>query len=134
MEAARILEEASPEGLIGFEVTWDNCHPTLDGYARIAGGFVEQIERIFDVRRRHEAVAGSELEGAWASTARSGGRCWPAGVTLAALRGDGRESVARWREAYRLDPQSTLQRAAHPYLRQIMQRNGIEDLSKLLQS
>ena len=34
-------------------------------------------------------------------------------------------SLAYWREAYRLDPQATLQRAEHPYVRQIMQRNGI---------
>lgn len=62
VDGARILAEASPEGLIGFETMWDNCHPTLDGYAKIAEGYVEQIERMFDVRRARETATGQVLE------------------------------------------------------------------------
>lgn len=51
VDAVARLEAAAPDGLIGFELMWDNCHPTLAGYARIAEGFVAELEPLLGVTR-----------------------------------------------------------------------------------
>jgi len=36
LDAAAVLNAASPDSILGFELLWDNCHPTFAGYAHIA--------------------------------------------------------------------------------------------------
>jgi len=43
VDARARLAAATPDGLIGFEWMWDNCHPVLAGYARIAAGVAEAL-------------------------------------------------------------------------------------------
>ena len=38
VDCQALLEEASPHGIVGNELLWDNCHPTLEGYLIIARG------------------------------------------------------------------------------------------------
>ena len=56
VDAPSILAQASPDGMLGYNLMWDNCHPTLEAYARIALGFVEQVEKIFDIQRQIDGV------------------------------------------------------------------------------
>ena len=62
VDAVQILEAATPDHLIGFELMWDNCHPTLEGYARIAEGFVAEMEHGFGLRRQRAMLDLSALE------------------------------------------------------------------------
>ncbi len=52
VEAPDILSAASSDGVVGWNFMWDNCHPTLEGYGRIAEGFVDALAAKFDVRDR----------------------------------------------------------------------------------
>jgi tetratricopeptide (TPR) repeat protein len=54
VDAVARLEAAAPDGLLGFGLMWDNCHPTLEGYARIAEGFVAELEPMLGVERARE--------------------------------------------------------------------------------
>jgi len=64
VDAAGILSDASPDGLIGFDFMWDNCHPTLEGYALIAGGFAEAMRERLDLEDRPRPIAAGELQDA----------------------------------------------------------------------
>lgn len=59
VDAPGILSATSQDGLVGWNFMWDNCHPTLDGYGRIAEGFVDALAAKFDVsdRRPFELAA-----------------------------------------------------------------------------
>ena len=43
LEAADALEALAPDGLVGYELMWDNCHPTLAGYTAIARLLAEEV-------------------------------------------------------------------------------------------
>jgi tetratricopeptide (TPR) repeat protein len=62
VDAVGILEAASPEGLIGYELLWDNCHPTLEGYARIAAGFADVLVERHGARRQRTSLDLAALE------------------------------------------------------------------------
>jgi tetratricopeptide (TPR) repeat protein len=62
VDAVAILEAASPDRLLGFELLWDNCHPTLEGYARIARGFAEAMGTMFGSTRSPAEVDVPALE------------------------------------------------------------------------
>lgn len=49
VDAPAILRRASTDGLVGWNFMWDNCHPTLDGYHRIAVGFVDALAKRFEI-------------------------------------------------------------------------------------
>jgi lipoprotein NlpI len=53
---------------------------------------------------------------------------------LLALKGDAAASLRQWRRAFALDPGVAERRASHPYVRQILKRNGIQDLPERLRS
>lgn len=44
VDVVEILETASADRLIGFDMMRDNCHPTLKGYALIAEGFARELK------------------------------------------------------------------------------------------
>jgi tetratricopeptide (TPR) repeat protein len=46
VDASAILEDASADGLIGYNMMWDNCHPTLEGYVLIARALADQIGQV----------------------------------------------------------------------------------------
>ena len=54
IDAVALLESSTSDGLIGFERMWDNCHPTLEGYARIALGYVEALEAAVGAKHARE--------------------------------------------------------------------------------
>jgi len=62
VDGAGLLEAASPDGLTGFELMWDNCHPTLAGYARIAAGFADALVERLGARRERTAIDLPALE------------------------------------------------------------------------
>jgi len=62
VDAVSILEAASPDHLLGYELFWDNCHPTLQGYALLAAGFVARMEPLFGVHRERDPMDLEELE------------------------------------------------------------------------
>ncbi|MDD5307712.1 MAG: hypothetical protein PHU25_10370 [Deltaproteobacteria bacterium] len=174
VDAVKILESATTDGLLGFEFLWDNCHPTLEGYARIARGFAETMREMFGEQRRPAEIDMTALERALRIDrsftreviAGRGQYCYmmatmtwnpserlkrgelylkqamemgprDAGILcslaiLTALQGRAESSLATWREAYRLDPKTTLQRAGHPFVREILRRDGIEDLPAMI--
>jgi tetratricopeptide (TPR) repeat protein len=43
VDAQALLEAGSPNGIVGNELLWDNCHPTLEGYLRIARGMAAAL-------------------------------------------------------------------------------------------
>jgi tetratricopeptide (TPR) repeat protein len=61
IEAVKVLTEASRDRLIGYEYMWDNCHPTFEGYLRIAEAFAEEMESLFDTERARAHPAASEI-------------------------------------------------------------------------
>jgi tetratricopeptide (TPR) repeat protein len=174
VDAAALLEAASPDRLIGFEIMWDNCHPTLEGYARIARGFAEAMALSLGEDRRPGEIDLPALERALQIDgefkrrviATRGQYCYLSSLLtwdpeerlsrgefylqqalaskpddadvlsslaiLAAVRGRAADSMEYWRRAYRAEPRSTLQRADHPYVRQLMQRMGIDGLAQKL--
>jgi tetratricopeptide (TPR) repeat protein len=56
VDAARILEEAADDGLVGFNLIWDNCHPTLQGYGLIAEGFARALNAALGLGRELRPV------------------------------------------------------------------------------
>jgi tetratricopeptide (TPR) repeat protein len=62
VDAVSILENAAPNGLVGYNFMWDNCHPTLEGYALIADGFAERTERLFNAKRQVAEVNLEDIE------------------------------------------------------------------------
>ena len=54
VDAPAILAAASADGVVGWNFMWDNCHPTLDGYRRIAEGFAVALAANFEVRERRQ--------------------------------------------------------------------------------
>lgn len=51
IDAEEVVAAASPGRIAGFNLFWDNCHPTLDGYLRIAAAFAEAMETLCGARR-----------------------------------------------------------------------------------
>jgi len=51
IDAEEEVAAASPGRIAGFNLFWDNCHPTLDGYLRIAAAFAEAMETLYGVHR-----------------------------------------------------------------------------------
>ena len=52
VDAAAILENVSQDHLLGYDLMWDNCHPTLEGYVRIAEGFADRMESMLGISRK----------------------------------------------------------------------------------
>jgi len=61
VDAARILEDASDDGLVGYNLMWDNCHPTLEGYCLIADRFAQEIQLRLDIRTLRKHVELTEI-------------------------------------------------------------------------
>jgi len=51
VDAEQAVADASPGRIAGFNIFWDNCHPTLDGYLRIAAAFAEAMEKMYGAQR-----------------------------------------------------------------------------------
>jgi hypothetical protein len=51
VDAVEILQQAADDGLIGFNLIWDHCHPTLQGYALIADGFAQKLNEALALGR-----------------------------------------------------------------------------------
>jgi tetratricopeptide (TPR) repeat protein len=64
VDAIRVLREAADDRLIGYNYMWDNCHPTIDGYLRIAEAFAETMAPVLDSKRVRPHVQPSDIEGA----------------------------------------------------------------------
>ena len=62
VDSEKILEEDSSDGLIGFNLMWDNCHPTLRGYLKIAEGFARVMEERFHIKRKIQELSVDELK------------------------------------------------------------------------
>ena len=45
VDVERIFQERSPKGLVGFNLTVDNCHPTPEGYALMVRGILDGLRR-----------------------------------------------------------------------------------------
>jgi hypothetical protein len=52
IDAAVRFAAASPSGVTGFESMWDNCHPTLGGYALLAADLVAVLDSLYGAERR----------------------------------------------------------------------------------
>jgi len=65
VDAPALLAAASPDGLTGDGVFWDNCHPTLSGYLAIARGFAATVQARFGVRRPLRDATVADLEAAF---------------------------------------------------------------------
>lgn len=48
VDAVKILNEASPDSVLGDEMLWDNCHPKLEGYTRLAVAWATALREQFD--------------------------------------------------------------------------------------
>lgn len=57
VDAVRILGQPSPDSLLGFELLWDNCHPTLEGYVLLAHRLAGVIDSLFDVTPREASLS-----------------------------------------------------------------------------
>jgi len=62
LDAVKILEDISEDGLIGYNLMWDNCHPRLKAYIAIAFGFVKQIENIFEIERYRKSATVEDVK------------------------------------------------------------------------
>jgi tetratricopeptide (TPR) repeat protein len=67
IDAEKVLADASPGRIAGFNLFWDNCHPTLEGYLRIAAAFAEAVDTTFGAHRTRLTpdVAAYERELGW---------------------------------------------------------------------
>ncbi|MCC7168947.1 MAG: tetratricopeptide repeat protein [Planctomycetes bacterium] len=64
IDAMAVLESASADGMIGFDSMWDNCHPTLEGYLRIADEYAARIVERFGATKVHAATEVDALRAA----------------------------------------------------------------------
>jgi tetratricopeptide (TPR) repeat protein len=62
VDAPALLAAASPDGIVGDDFFWDNCHPTLSGYLVIARGFADVVRGRFAVTRPLRAATAADLE------------------------------------------------------------------------
>jgi tetratricopeptide (TPR) repeat protein len=49
VDAAAAFAAASDDGTPGFDLFWDNCHPTFEGYVLLARAFVAEMDALFDL-------------------------------------------------------------------------------------
>jgi len=49
LDCDSVLASASPDGILGFELMLDNCHPNLDGYILLARALTQCIQQRFRV-------------------------------------------------------------------------------------
>jgi lysophospholipase L1-like esterase len=47
VDSAAAVEEGSRDGLVGYDIMWDNCHPTLEGYLAIAKRVADEVTGMF---------------------------------------------------------------------------------------
>jgi lysophospholipase L1-like esterase len=52
LDAGAVLDAASPDGLLGWELLWDNCHPTLDGYRLLGEALAAIVDSLYEVTPR----------------------------------------------------------------------------------
>ena len=67
LDAERLLEAAG-DGLPGWDLFWDSCHPTLEGYYRLGEGLARAILRAAGEERPLPALAPEELRSAFPLT------------------------------------------------------------------
>ena len=74
VDAEEVIADASPGRIAGFNLFWDNCHPTLEGYLRIAVAFAEALETIVGAHRAQITpdVAAYERELGWGPDQQAG--------------------------------------------------------------
>jgi tetratricopeptide (TPR) repeat protein len=67
VDAETVIADASPGRIPGFNLFWDNCHPTLEGYLRVAAAFAAGVESIYGAQPTRLApdVAAYERELRW---------------------------------------------------------------------
>jgi tetratricopeptide (TPR) repeat protein len=51
VDGERVIREAAPDGLPGFELFWDNSHPVFEGHFLIASELVRVLEERYETRR-----------------------------------------------------------------------------------
>lgn len=51
VDAEKIVQQADDDGLPGYALFFDNCHPRLAGYGLIGAGFADEIARLFHTPR-----------------------------------------------------------------------------------
>lgn len=62
VDAEALMRKAAPNGLPGFELFWDNCHPTVDGYRILALAFEPEVTRLFGKAPLHPDPKNEEIE------------------------------------------------------------------------
>ena len=50
-DSLKAMEAASPGGIVGTNLIWDNVHPRMEGFILMAQAFGEQVERITGAKR-----------------------------------------------------------------------------------
>lgn len=65
IDASKLFEDASPDGLAGYDLFWDNCHPTLRGYSLIAGAIADQLRVLYEAKPEQNAKDLQEMERAF---------------------------------------------------------------------
>jgi tetratricopeptide (TPR) repeat protein len=56
---------AAPHAMPGYDLFWDNCHPTLEGFVLMASGIAGAIEQRFHVERRVKNPTRASIETAF---------------------------------------------------------------------
>jgi Flp pilus assembly protein TadD len=59
------FQSAAPHGMPGYELFWDNCHPTLEGFVLMAREIASAIEKRFHVERRVKDPTRASIEAAF---------------------------------------------------------------------
>lgn len=59
------FQSAARDRMPGYDLFWDNCHPTLEGFLLMASGIAEAIEQRFHVERSVKAPTRAAVEAAF---------------------------------------------------------------------